>query len=162
MPPQKTVDIFTDGACRRNPGPGGYGAVLICGERRRELSGGFLRTTNNRMEIFACIAALEKLKFPCRVTVTSDSKYVVNAIEKGWARRWRSRNWMRNKVDRAENADLWKRLLALCEEHAVTFKWVRGHAGHRENERCDYLATTAAGKSSLPPDAGYGTQLADT
>lgn len=153
--PFKHVDIYTDGACRGNPGPGGYGAVLVCGSHRKEISAGFRRTTNNRMEILACIAALECLKQPCEGTVVSDSQYVVNTMEKGWARRWRAKGWMRNKTDRAENADLWERMLSLCDRHRIRFEWIRGHAGHRENERCDHLATTAAAQSNLPEDPGF-------
>jgi ribonuclease HI len=111
---------------------------------RKEISAGFRQTTNNRMEIMGVIAALEALKEPCTVTVTSDSRYVVDAIDKGWATRWRRNNWMRNKKDPALNADLWERLLGLLKVHSVSFKWVKGHAGNTENERCDFLAQTAA------------------
>jgi ribonuclease HI len=140
----KHVTIYTDGACKNNPGPGGYGVVLQYGERRKELSAGFRLTTNNRMEILAAIAGLEALKEPCEVRLLSDSQYLVNAIEKGWARRWQASGWMRNNREKAVNPDLWERLLALCKTHHVRFEWVRGHAGHTENERCDELATAAA------------------
>jgi ribonuclease HI len=138
------VTIYTDGGCIDNPGPGGYGVVLICGRHRKELSAGFRRTTNNRMEIMAAIAGLEALKRPCCVTVFSDSQYLVNAIELGWARRWQAHEWHRNKKEEALNPDLWERLLQQCDRHQVRFKWLRGHAGHPENERCDELARAAA------------------
>ena len=149
------VAIYTDGACTGNPGPGGYGAVLLYGEHRRELSGGYAETTNNRMELMAAIVGLEALKQPCDVTLYSDSKYLVDAIEKGWVRKWKSNDWMRNRRERAINPDLWERLLSLTERHNVAFKWVRGHAGVKENERCDQLATTAAKGKGLPADPGY-------
>lgn len=151
----RSVTIFTDGSSLGNPGPGGYGAVLLYGEHRRELSGGYAETTNNRMELMAAIVALEALKMPCDVTLYSDSKYLVDAIEKGWARKWKANSWMRNREERAINPDLWARLLALMEQHEVAFRWVRGHAGVKENERCDELATTAAKQKGLPPDRGY-------
>ena len=140
----KEVIIYTDGACTGNPGPGGYGAVLLYGENRKELSEGFAATTNNRMEIMGVIAALEALKAPCKVTLYSDSRYVVDAVEKGWAKRWQKNNWMRTKTDPALNSDLWERLLGLLDVHDVKFVWVKGHASNKENERCDVLATTAA------------------
>jgi ribonuclease HI len=152
---REKVTIYTDGACIGNPGPGGYGAVLLFGKHRKELSGGFRKTTNNRMEIYAVIAALEALKRPCDVTVYSDSQYVVNAMEKKWAERWRARNWMRTKQEKAVNPDLWARLLDLCDVHKVRFQWVRGHDGNRENERCDQLAVTAANRRLLPEDVGF-------
>ncbi len=143
---KKHVEIFTDGACSGNPGPGGWGAVLRYQGREKELSGGEASTTNNRMELSAVIAALEALKEPCQVTLTSDSKYVIDAIEKGWARKWRANGWMRNKKDPALNPDLWGRLLDLLDQHEVTFVWVKGHAGHPENERCDALAVAQSAK----------------
>jgi ribonuclease HI len=150
----KRVAIFTDGACTGNPGPGGYAAILQYGEHRRELSGGFRRTTNNRMELMAVIAALEALKEPCRVTLYSDSEYVVNSVSKGWARGWRERGWRRSgRV--VPNWDLWERLLAVAEKHDLRVQWVEGHAGHEENERCDRLAVLAASGSDLPADVGY-------
>jgi len=137
------VTIYTDGACSGNPGPGGYGVVMIYGEHRKELSGGDCQTTNNRMEIMGVIVGLEALKHHCEVALYSDSRYVVDAIEKGWVARWKQNNWMRNKKDPALNVDLWERLLLLLEKHRVAFHWVKGHAGHPENERCDYLAREA-------------------
>lgn len=151
----KRVFIYTDGGCSRNPGPGGYGVVLLYKKHRKELSGGFRRTTNNRMELMACIVGLNALKWKCSVTLYSDSKYVVNGIEKGWARRWRANLWMRNETEAAENADLWEQLLCLCQTHDVKFVWVKGHAGNRENERCDKLATRSAAQKGLPPDEAY-------
>lgn len=150
--PREEVAIYTDGACRGNPGPGGYGAVVFKGTRRTEMAEGFRMTTNNRMELKACIAALESLTAPSRVVLHSDSSYVVNGMEKGWARRWRANNWMRTAEEEARNADLWARLLDLCERHRVRFVWVRGHAGHPENERCDALATGAAAGPRLRED----------
>lgn len=153
--PKPQVTIYTDGACKGNPGPGGYGVILIAGNHRKELSGGYRRTTNNRMELLAAIVGLRALKSPCTVTLHTDSRYVADALEKGWARKWRANGWMRTKTDRALNPDLWEELLALCERHRVRVVWVRGHAGHEENERCDELAVTAARQRNLPPDSGY-------
>ena len=151
----KQVVLYTDGGCINNPGPGGYGVVLLYNSHRRELSGGFRKTTNNRMELFAAIAGLQALKEPCNVKLYSDSQYLVNAIEKGWARRWQSNGWMRNKREKAINPDLWERLLELCKGHTVQFEWLRGHAGQSENERCDELAGSAARGSDLDVDEGY-------
>ena len=139
----KKVEIFTDGACSGNPGPGGYGAILVYGKHRKEISGGNPTTTNNRMEMEAVIKGLEMLKEPCEAIVYSDSRYIVDAIEKGWAVRWEKNNWMRSKKDPALNADLWGTLLDLIRRHKVSFRWVKGHAGHPENERCDKLARDA-------------------
>ena len=136
----KTVEIFTDGACSGNPGPGGYGAILRYEGHEKELSGGEAQTTNNRMELTAVIVALEALKFPCKVILTTDSKYVVDGIEKGWAKSWRENGWKKKDKKPALNPDLWGRLLDLLEVHEVEFNWVKGHAGHPENERCDALA----------------------
>lgn len=152
---EEAVEIYTDGACKGNPGPGGYGVVLLSGGRRKELSGGFRKTTNNRMELLACIEGLRSLKRPCTVVLTSDSSYVVNAIEKGWAKRWRSRSWMLSPGKPAKNSDLWKLLLDLCAEHTVKFHWVKGHAGHPENECCDVLAVAASQLKELPADSAF-------
>lgn len=151
----KQVTLYTDGACINNPGPGGYGVVLLYNSNRRELSKGYRKTTNNRMEILAAIAGLEALREPCRVMLYSDSQYLVQSIEKGWARRWQENAWMRNKKEKAVNPDLWERLLELCSIHSVRFEWIRGHAGHGENERCDELATSAARGSELDVDDAY-------
>ncbi|MBP1543866.1 MAG: ribonuclease HI [Oscillospiraceae bacterium] len=136
----KYVEIFTDGACSGNPGPGGYGAILRCDGREKELSGGDAHTTNNRMELTGVITALAALKFPCKVKLTTDSKYVVDGITKGWAAGWRKRGWKKSDGKPALNPDLWQRLLELLEIHDVEFCWIKGHAGHEENERCDRLA----------------------
>ena len=140
----KHVDIYTDGACRGNPGKGGWGAILIYGKNKKEMSGGERQTTNNRMELMAAIEALTVLKEPCEVTLTSDSKYLVDAIEKGWLDSWKKNGW--RKSDRSEvlNVDLWQRLIAQIDRHKVSFVWVHGHTGHEYNERCDVLATTFA------------------
>lgn len=155
MTAQKTVTIYTDGACSGNPGAGGYGTVLLYGEHRKELSGGFRRTTNNRMEMMAAIVGLEALTQDCAVELHSDSKYLVDAMRQGWAKRWRAKNWQRNKKERAKNPDLWARLLDLCDRHQVEFFWVKGHAGHPENECCDRLAVAAAQQPDLPSDEVY-------
>jgi ribonuclease HI len=152
----KKVTLYTDGGCINNPGPGGYGVVLLYEKKRKELSAGFRHTTNNRMELLACIQGLKALKYPCAVTLYSDSQYVVNGISKGWAKRWRAKGWMRNQLDPAENADLWAILLDLCDIHRVEFCWVRGHAGNRENERCDQLAKDAATNTKKQsPDTAF-------
>ncbi len=140
----KKVEIYTDGACRNNPGRGGWGAILVYGGREKELSGGEAMTTNNRMELSAVIAALSALKENCEVTLTTDSQYVVNAIEKGWLDSWRHNGWRKSDKSPVQNVDLWEKLLALLDKHDVTFVWVRGHNGHPYNERCDVLATTFA------------------
>ncbi|MBQ9804996.1 MAG: ribonuclease HI [Clostridia bacterium] len=140
----KHVEIYTDGACRSNPGRGGWGAVLVYNGKEKELSGGEPMTTNNRMELTAAIEALSALKEPCRVTLTSDSKYLVDAITKGWAKSWRARGWKKADKSQALNPDLWEKLLVLLEKHTVEFVWVKGHDGHPYNERCDKLATAFA------------------
>ena len=140
----KHVYIYTDGACRGNPGRGGWGAVLVYEGREKELSGGEAMTTNNRMELSAVIAALSALKEPCKVTLTTDSQYVVNAIEKGWLDSWRNNKWRKSDKSAVLNVDLWEQLVALLERHRVSFVWVKGHNGHHYNERCDALATAFA------------------
>jgi len=155
----KKVTIHTDGGCSGNPGPGGYGAVLQYGNNRKEISEGYKLTTNNRMEMLACIKALEILKYPCEVSLFSDSKYVINGIEKGWAKKWEANNWKRNKNEMAKNPDLWSRLLRLCESHNVTFTWVKGHAGNKENERCDELTNIVRASENLQIDEGYNNQI---
>jgi ribonuclease HI len=151
----KRVTIYTDGACAGNPGPGGYGVVLLYGPHRKELSGGFSLTTNNRMELMAAIVGLRALKSRCAVRLCTDSQYLASAIAQGWARRWQANGWQRNRKEKALNADLWQELLELCARHEVEFVWVQGHAGNPENERCDQLSTQAAAASNLPPDTGY-------
>lgn len=140
----KQVNLYTDGACRGNPGKGGWGAILIYGKFKKEMSGGEPMTTNNRMELLGAINGLEALKEPCKVILTSDSKYVVDGITKGWARSWKAKNWKKADGKPALNPELWDRLLSLCDKHEVEFVWVKGHAGHPENERCDELATSYA------------------
>jgi len=138
------VDLFTDGAAKGNPGPGGYGTILRSGAHEKELSGGFYHTTNNRMELMAVIVGLEALKSSCEVRVVSDSKYVVDAFNLRWIDGWKRRGWAKVK-----NPELWKRLLKAMEPHKVRYEWVRGHNDHPENERCDRLAVAA----SLKPTA---------
>jgi ribonuclease HI len=154
---EQHVTIYTDGACSGNPGPGGYGAVLLYGDKRMELSQGYRNTTNNRMELLAVITALEQLKRPCRVVLYSDSEYVVNAITKGWLTSWQAKGW--RKADRKPvlNVDLWQRLLPQLERHQVEFKWVRGHNNNVENERCDLLAVAASQSPGLLVDDGFRT-----
>lgn len=136
----KRIELFTDGACSGNPGPGGWGAILRYNGVEKELSGGEANTTNNRMELSAVIYGLKALKEPCRVALYSDSQYVCNALKLGWAKKWRQNGWMRNKKEPALNPELWEELLRLCDIHEVEINWVKGHAGHPENERCDRLA----------------------
>ena len=140
----KQIEIYTDGACRGNPGVGGWGAILVYRGHEKELSGGDRQTTNNRMELTAVIEALSALREPCEVTLTSDSKYVIDALKLGWAEGWRRRGWKKADNSPALNADLWERLLALTEQHRVRLIWVKGHDGHPYNERCDKLATAFA------------------
>lgn len=142
----KQIEIFTDGACSGNPGPGGWGAVLRYKQHEKELSGGEAETTNNRMELTALIAALEQLKEPCKITLCSDSKYVIDGLEKGWAKGWRARGWKKADKSPALNPDLWEKLLNLTEGHVIHYKWIKGHAGHPENERCDRLAVAESKK----------------
>ncbi len=150
------VTIYTDGACSGNPGPGGYGLILI-GEQghRKELSQGYKRTTNNRMELLGVITGLESLKVPCRVKIFTDSQYIVKAIEEGWLRNWVKRNWRKADKQPVINKDLWMRMLALLEEQSVTFHWTKGHAGDPLNERCDELAVNAITETELLVDEGY-------
>ena len=136
----KNVDIYTDGACSGNPGKGGWGAVLVYGSKEKEISGADADTTNNRMELTAVIEALNALKEPCNVTLTTDSKYVCDAINQEWVYSWKKNNWKKADKKPALNVDLWEKLLELLEMHNVTFVWVRGHNGHPYNERCDTLA----------------------
>jgi len=142
----KKVEIYTDGSCKKNPGPGGWGAILVWRGRERVLSGGQAETTNNRMELTAAVEALKRLREPCTVTLTTDSKYVSDGISKGWAASWKARGWKKADGSPALNPDLWGELLALCERHVVEVLWVKGHAGHPYNERCDALAQEEARK----------------
>lgn len=151
----KNVEIFTDGACSGNPGKGGYGAILKYGNNIKEISQGYECTTNNRMELLAAITSLELLKEPCKVTLYSDSKYLVDSVNQGWIIKWQSNNWKRQGNEKAKNIDLLKRLLIQLDRHAVSFVWVKGHDGHPENERCDELAVSASKSSSLISDDGY-------
>lgn len=154
--PQPYATIFTDGACEPNPGPGGYAAIVEqVGHAQKTVSGGFRLTTNNRMEILAAIKGLESLSQPSKVTLTSDSRYLVDAMTLSWALKWRQNNWWRNKKERAINSDLWGELLTLCAQHDVTFEWTKGHAGHPQNELCDRLSLQASRRPNLPADDGY-------
>ncbi len=154
------VVVYSDGSSRGNPGPGGYGSVLLYTDpagtlHKLELSGGYRRTTNNRMELMGVIAALEALKRPCNVEVRSDSQYVVNAFNQHWIQGWVRRGWTTASKDPVKNVDLWKRLMKAKEPHVVTFSWLKGHAGHEYNERCDELAVAAATGSALRDDDGF-------
>ncbi len=150
------VDLYTDGACLGNPGgPGGWAAILRYNDTTRELSGGFLDTTNNRMEILAVLEGIESLTRPCQVDVYTDSRYVRDAVEKGWLKSWRRNGWVTASKTPVKNQDLWQRLIPLLERHKVTLHWVAGHSGHEENERCDRLAKAAAQRRDLQPDPGW-------
>ncbi|MCX7816840.1 MAG: ribonuclease HI [Syntrophales bacterium] len=151
----KEVVMYTDGACLGNPGRGGYGVVLLYGKFRKEISGGYRLTTNNRMELMAVISGLMQLKEPCRVTVYVDSQYVVNAVNKGWVKNWKKNGWKRSGNKKVANVDLWEKLLKLCERHEVSFVWLKGHDGDPHNERCDELSREAAMKNNLPEDPGF-------
>ncbi|MFD2166929.1 ribonuclease HI [Thalassotalea euphylliae] len=151
---QKEVHIYTDGSCLGNPGPGGYGAVMKYGEHDKELSGGFKETTNNRMELLAPIEALNALKQPCRVILTTDSQYVKQGIN-SWIHNWIKNNWRTSSKQPVKNVDLWKRLHAAVQKHDVEWRWVKGHSGHPENERCDDLARNAAMGKNLAIDKGF-------
>ena len=160
----QVVDLFSDGSSRGNPGPGGYGTVLrftdSAGQlHEKELSCGFLQTTNNRMELLAAIVGLEALNRPCQVELYSDSKYLIDAFNQHWIEKWVANNWTRGKSNPVKNIDLWKRLLKAKESHQVTFIWVKGHAGHPLNERCDKLATSAADGKNLMDDPGISSSV---
>ncbi len=148
----KEIKIYTDGACSGNPGPGGYGVVLLFNGHRKELSGGYNNTTNNRMEIMGVIKGLDALKEKCQVSIYSDSRYVVDAIEKGWLEKWRSNNWFRTRNEKAKNADLWELLYNRIQLHQVKFFWIKGHNDNPENTICDKLAVAASKESNLPED----------
>lgn len=155
MKNKQRVTIYSDGACPGNPGPGGYGVVVLTGGERRELSGGYRLTTNSRMEMLAAIVGLEALPAPSSVTIYSDSKFLVDSVNQGWAIRWRANGWKRNKREKALNVDLWEKLLDLCSLHDVEFVWIKGHSGIEENERTDRLAVAAATQGNLPADDVY-------
>ncbi|MBR0109080.1 MAG: ribonuclease HI [Bacteroidales bacterium] len=158
MEQKQTIYLYTDGAASGNPGPGGYGIVLKCGDIRKELSGGFRLTTNNRMELLAVIKGLEAIRWEnAQVEVYSDSTYVVKALTEGWLDTWVAKGWKKVK-----NPDLWQSFLPLYKKHKVSFHWIKGHAGHPENERCDRLAVAAYGQPDLPVDEGYEAQKTDT
>jgi len=150
-----TATVFTDGACLGNPGPGGWAAIIDADGERRELSGGFSRTTNNRMELLALIEALEQLHEPRQVELVTDSRYLHDALAKGWLTRWQSNGWRTASKSPVKNQDLWKRLLPLIHKHRLTVTWTRGHHGHPENERCDLLASRAAQAPTLNEDKAY-------
>ncbi len=146
MEAEKTVYIYSDGACKGNPGPGGYGTILVYKNVEKELFGGEAHTTNNRMELMGAIAGLRALRQPCQVVLTSDSKYLTDAINKGWAKSWQAKGWRKGDGKPALNPDLWQELLCLLEKHQVRVIWIKGHAGHPYNERCDRLAVAQAEK----------------
>lgn len=154
----KNITIHTDGSCLGNPGPGGYGAILMYGGHRKKLSGGFSHTTNNRMEIFAAIAALESLKEPCGALIYSDSSYLVNAVKSGWIANWKANGWRKSNKKSIQNVDLWKRLDAMLLKHQVSFEWVKGHADNEQNNLCDVLARQAASSKNLSDDTGYNIE----
>lgn len=151
----KLVHAFTDGSCLGNPGPGGWAAIMKFGAAEKVLTGGYARTTNNRMEIAAALFALEALKEPCRVCLFTDSRYLCDAVEKNWLRCWRNNGWKTAAKKPVRNRDLWERLMPQLARHDVKFHWLEGHAGHPQNERADTLARKAASLPSLPPDEGF-------
>jgi len=151
----KEVNIYTDGSSKGNPGPGGYGTILIYKENRKELSNGFRCTTNNRMELLAVVEGLKALKYPCKVNVYSDSKYVVDAFNEGWLQAWQSNGWKKKDKKTVLNIDLWEQVIKLINVHQVAFIWVKGHSDNTENEKCDLLAVKAACRVNLPIDIEY-------
>lgn len=151
----KEITIYTDGSAKNNPGPGGYGVVLLFKGQRKELSAGYRKTTNNRMELMAVIVGLSALKERCRVKIFSDSKYVIEPIQKGWLISWKAKNWTRGKKEKVKNPDLWILLDKLLEQHEIEFFWVKGHNGNKENERCDFLAVSASDQDKLLIDHEY-------
>lgn len=155
MADRPSVVIHTDGSCLGNPGPGGWAAVLVCGDKRKELSGGYRSTTNNRMELMAVIEALSALKESCAVELHSDSQYFLHALTKGWLKNWKKNGWKTAAKKPVKNRDLWMRLDPLLAAHDIDYRWVKGHSGNPENERCDDLARREAGKPGLPPDEGF-------
>lgn len=155
----KEVNLYTDGACSGNPGKGGYGAILTYNGHERVMSEGFVLTTNNRMELLAAIVGLEALREPCKVNLYSDSKYLVDAIKNGWVYAWKKKGWKKSDGKKALNPDLWERILVLLKTHEVELIWVKGHAGHAYNERCDQLAVAAYNGSNLKHDEVYESAL---
>lgn len=153
------VEIYTDGACSGNPGPGGYGAILMYGSHKKEISGGYRLTTNNRMELTAVIKSLQELKKPCSVTLYSDSKYIVDAVNQGWIKKWIAGGWVKSDKSPVKNVDLWKELLELLKPHRVTWVWVKGHADNEHNSRCDRLAVEAGKSGNLMTDKEYEGEL---
>lgn len=151
----KEVTIYTDGACSGNPGKGGFGVVLNYMGKKKEISKGYRCTTNNRMEIMAALAGLSALKEPCKVVLYSDSKYLVDSVNKGWIASWQKNGWKNSKKEKVKNRELFEELIELMNVHEVEYRWVKGHDGHSENERCDYLATSAAKSDNLEEDTGY-------
>ena len=153
----KRVSIYTDGSCLGNPGPGGWAALLTLEgtAHSKEIAGGYRLTTNNRMEIMAVVAALAALRESCEVALFTDSQYVANAVEKGWLASWRKNGWVKADRKPVRNADLWQALLPELDRHKVQLRWIQGHAGHPENERCDFLARDFASRADLPPDPGF-------
>lgn len=151
----KRVIIHTDGGCKGNPGPGGFGVVLVCGKHRKEISQGYRLTTNNRMELRAAIAALQCLSEPCEVELHSDSKYVIDAMSKKWITGWQKRGWVKADKQPVKNQDLWQMLAAAAAPHKMDWRWVKGHAGHKENERCDELGNIAVAGRNLMEDVGF-------
>ncbi len=157
----KAINLYTDGASSGNPGPGGYGVILKYLNKEKELSGGFRKTTNNRMELMAVIVGLKSLKEKCKVNIYSDSKYIVDAIMQEWIYKWKSLGWKRNKRQKLLNPDLWKELFDLIQKHEVKIVWIRGHNGHPENERCDFLAVKASQQPNLPVDKYFESSPQD-
>jgi len=155
----KEITIFTDGSAKNNPGPGGYGVVLLFKDQRRELCAGYRKTTNNRMELLAVITGLSALKERCKVKIYSDSKYVIEPILKGWLTTWKAKNWTRGKKEKVKNPDLWIQLDELLTKHDIEFCWVKGHNGTKENERCDFLAVSASDRDNLLIDVNYENKL---
>ncbi|MBE6718527.1 MAG: ribonuclease HI [Ruminococcaceae bacterium] len=141
---KKHVDIYTDGACKGNPGPGGFGSILVYLSKEKRISKGFFSTTNNRMELLAAITALEALTESCSVTLYSDSKYLIDGMTKGWAEKWKANNWIKSDKKKALNTDLWEKMLHLDKQHNIEYVWVKGHNGHEYNEQCDRMAVSAA------------------
>ncbi|MFZ5595619.1 MAG: ribonuclease HI [Bacillota bacterium] len=152
------IDIYTDGACSGNPGPGGYGTILKYGKHVKEISGGYRLTTNNRMELMAVVKGLQELKKPCSITLYSDSKYIVDAMNLGWINKWVASGWIKGDGLPVKNIDLWKSILQLARPHKITWKWVKGHASNPFNNRCDSLAVSASKSSNLDEDPGYNSE----